>query len=844
MKEAQARIKINKLLEEAGWRFFDNGEGKANVILENNVKITKQVLNELGENFEKTSKGFIDYLLLDKKGFPLIVLEAKKEETNPLFAKEQARKYAQSQNCRFVVLSNGNNHYFWDLQKGNPNIISKFPSPETVVGYSSFKPNPQNLLNETVTNDYIVLTQKPDYAKDPRYINEKERKDFIEENKLRFLRKYQIRALQRIQEEVKQGKDRFLFEMATGTGKTLTSAAVIKLFLRSGNAKRVLFLVDRLELEDQAWKAFKAYLKNDYQCCIYKDNRDDWRSNEIVVSTVQSFLHKNKYKRVFVPTDFDLVISDEAHRSIGGNSRAVFEYFIGYKLGLTATPKDYLKKIDKEQLSEKDPRELERRMLMDTYTTFGCADGNPTFRYSLIDGVKDGFLVNPSVVDARTEITTQLLSDEGYNVIVANEDEEKEGETEITFTHRDFEKKLFSDKTNLIFCKTFLENALLDPVTSEAGKTIVFAVSQNHAAKLVQVLNEIADKMFPGRYQSDFAVQVTSRVADAQQFTINFTNNNLNGNGNFQPMYKTSKTRVCVTVGMMTTGYDCQDLLNVCLMRPIFSPTDFIQIKGRGTRKWNFTNKEVLKDKSLVENVSAEHFEKTKFKLFDFFANCEYFEEKFNYDEIIKLPKIGKGSEGGDPPPPYPIHENESEDPLKSIKVSDIGVEGMKIDRMYFNRFEEEVQKNSEIKEMMKQQDYDAIESYILQHIFDKPEEYFNLEKLRKAAKVDRRITLREIIEKVFGIIPYFKNRDELLEDEFDKFDSRYLPDEKYFNEVKNYFKSYISDEDFRKIIENKQYALLNTNANGEVFRKLSPELMALIPEYIKDNVSLNKFMA
>jgi type I restriction enzyme R subunit len=103
---------------------------------------------------------------------------------------------------------------------------------------------------------------------------------------------------------------------------------------------------------------------------------------------------------------------------------------------------------------------------------------------------------------------------------------------------------------------------------------------------------------------------------------------------------------------------------------------------------------------------------------------------------------------------------------------------------------------------------------------------------------------LREIIEKVFGVIPYFKNKDELLEDEFDKFDSRYLPDEKHFNAAKNYFKSYISDNDFREIIENKQYALLNTNPNGEVFRKLPPELRASIPEYIKDNISLNQFMA
>src|SRR5208337_3207305 len=101
--------------------------------------------------------------------------------------------------------------------------------------------------------------------------------------------------------------------------------------------------------------------------------------------------------KLFSPTDFDLVISDEAHRSIGGNARAVFDYFIGYKLGLTATPRDYLKKFDKEASSGKDPREFERRLLLDTYRTFGCDDGISTFRYSLLDGVRDGYLINPTV---------------------------------------------------------------------------------------------------------------------------------------------------------------------------------------------------------------------------------------------------------------------------------------------------------------------------------------------------------------------------------------------------------------------------------------------------------------
>ena len=842
-KEAKARIKINRLLEESGWRFFDSEEGQANVVLENNVKLTQTQLNEQGDDFEKTSNGFIDYLLLDNKGFPFIVLEAKKEEINPLSAKEQARKYAQSQNCRFIILSNGNIHYFWDLQRGNPNIISKFPRPETVVGYSDFKPNANTLINETVGDDYIVKTQKPDFSSDPRYIDEAQRPSFLEEYKLRFLRSYQVRAVQRIQEEVKEGKDRFLFEMATGTGKTLTSAAVIKLFLRTGNARRVLFLVDRLELEDQADKAFKEYLRNDYKSVIYKENRDDWRHAEIVVSTVQSFLFKNKYKRIFQPTDFDLVISDEAHRSIGGNSRAVFEYFIGYKLGLTATPKDYLKKIDTEKLSEKDPRELERRMLLDTYTTFGCEDGKPTFQYSLLHGVRDGYLVNPIVADARTEITTQLLNDEGYTVQITDDEG---NEVDTTFSQRDFEKKLFSENTNRIFCHTFLENALLDPVSGEIGKAIVFCVSQNHAAKITQILNEFADIKYPGKYQSDFAMQVTSWIPDAQQMTINFTNNNLGGRGNFLELYRTSKTRVCVTVGMMTTGYDCPDLLNVCLMRPIFSPTDFIQIKGRGTRKHNFANKEFLKDTSLIEHLEPSILQKSNFKLFDFFANCEFFEEKFNYDEVLKLPvqgSIAANSGGGS----YLVsdeYDSSKLDPLKTMTVNEIGKEGMKIDRMYFDQFEDTVKEDIQIQKMVLNKDFDAIERYIIANIFDKPNEFYNINKLRNAVKLDRRLSLREIIEKVFGFIPYFKSKDELLEDEFEKFDTRYLPDEQYFSLAKNYFKSYITDNEFREIIEKKQYALLNTNPNGDVFRKLPPELRTAIPEYIKDNVSLNQFFA
>jgi len=129
-----------------------------------------------------------------------------------------------------------------------------------------------------------------------------------------------------------------------------------------------------------------------------------------------------------------------------------------------------------------------------------------------------------------------------------------------------------------------MKNALRDPVSDEFGKFIIFAVIQHHAAKLAQILNQMANASIPANTQSDFAVQVTSQIQDAQPFTLNFVNNTSLGSANFLPTYKTSKACVCVTVGMMTTGYDCPDILNLSLFRPIFSPTDFIQIKGRGTQ--------------------------------------------------------------------------------------------------------------------------------------------------------------------------------------------------------------------------------------------------------------------
>ena len=400
-------------------------------------------------------------------------------------------------------------------------------------------------------------------------------------------------------------------------------------------------------------------------------------------------------------------------------------------------------------------------------------------------------------------------------------------------------------------CKAFLEHALRDPVSGEIGKSIVFAVSQNHAARLAQTFNEMARLMFPGQYESDFAVQVTSSVSDAQQFAINFANNNLLGSGNFLPSYKTSKARICVTVGMMTTGYDCTDILNLGLFRPIFSPTDFIQIKGRGTRKHDFL--EQLFDDAIRSGVTQP--EKTTYKLFDYFANCEYFETDFDYDEVLKLPPLKPmtkedqpgGPDEPEPPKPVGTYEHLGADILASIKEEPVGYEGMRIDRMYFERFGDTVREDPEIANAVQAGQWDRVIDYVNREVFDRPEDFYSLDKLRKATAVDRRVSLREILEKVFGLIPEFKSKDEMLEEEFAKFVADYKPDEATaIPAIKHYFKAYLTSGRIRDIIDSRRYVDLATNPmlSTRDFRAVPEKYRTLVPEYIKDYVPLNQFAA
>lgn len=850
-KEAAARLKINKLLEESDWRLLDDERGRANIQVEGHVK-----LESLGDDFEHTSNGFIDYLLLDDDRKPIAVLEAKRESIGPRSAKEQARNYANSVHARYVILSNGNVHYLWDTKQGNPEPILKFPSLASLQESSRVVQDPISLSKEPVDSSFIARTQMPDFDTHASYLaGGDERAKFLRTNKLVMLRDYQVDAVKAIQAAAAQGNKRYLLEMATGTGKTMTCAAIVKLFLRTENAKRVLFLVDRIELEKQAQSAFDFSIGSAYTVYTYKQHKDDWSTAEVVISTVQSLMTNNRYRDEFDPTDFDLVISDEAHRSIGGNARAVFEYFTGYKVGLTATPKDYLKNVgDQDANTEK---EFERRQLLDTYTTFGCQSGNPTYRYSLTDGVNDPkgpYLVNPKIIDARTEITAQMLSDRGYAVHETTVDGV---DIEAEFSGKDYEKKFTNEATNQIMCQTFLDQAMTDPISGEVGKSLVFAVSQKHAEKLVDLLNRQAMERWPGRYQSDFAIQVTSNVQDAQEYTTQFTYNTLLGQTNWLREYDSSKARVCVTVGMMTTGYDCSDLLNVCFMRPVFSPSDFIQMKGRGTRLHKFTYVDYDNDEQVVTA------DKEYFHLIDFFAVCEYFNETYDYSVPLAIPKkqvttgVGEpGSNGGgaviiDEPPTYygPVDLSHA-DNLKQMVQTVVGSQGMVVDREMFKAFIADTQ-NDETLTQLDSENREVALDYFKNHVLEKPNHYMTLDKIRKYFKLDRKVGLGEALDIVMGRIDQPKFKSELLREEFDEclstknLHDKLDDDAGLYHKAYRLFDSYITSPEVQQSIDSGTYGELDTHGQislDDISILFDADVAQPIIEYAKDYIEISKF--
>src|SRR6266540_4195349 len=301
------------------------------------------------------------------------------------------------------------------------------------------------------------------------------------------LRRYQITAIDEIARQFDDARRRkFLLEMATGTGKTLLCAALIRRFLQTRNAERVLFIVDRIDLARATMEDFAVVLP-EFKQLMFKSARrtGELLGASVVIATIQSLMTDRRYREEFTPFYFDLVINDEAHRSIYGDAREVVQFFQATRVGLTATPKAYLKNINIEELEVENPKALEARELRDTYHYFGCTPGLPTYRYDIIDAVKDPegpFLCLPKIFDLRSDITTSALAESGWAVVVNEQDE--------NFKIEDLERKIFTPARNRLMCEAFLNEAQKDPA-GKIGKSIVFAVNQKHATNLTKIFNEL-----------------------------------------------------------------------------------------------------------------------------------------------------------------------------------------------------------------------------------------------------------------------------------------------------------------------------------------------------------------
>jgi type I restriction enzyme R subunit len=716
--EAFSRILIDKALEFSGWDLLN----------------PQQVQFEL-----HTPNGRADYLLKDSLGRMLCVLEAKREDLDPYDAKEQARGYAENLKAPFIILSNGRENWFWNYERADQRDayrIERLPSREDLerVRLKNLQP-PRPLESEIIAPEYL------------RHLKH----DLT-------LRRYQILAMDEIARLFDaKGLRKFLLEMATGTGKTLLCAALIRRFLMSRNAERVLFIVDRIELARQTMEDFAVVLP-EFKPVIYKTARrtGELLGASVVVATIQSLMTDRRYREEFTPFYFDLVINDEAHRSIYGDAREVVQFFQATRIGLTATPKAYLRNVNIEQLAEDNPQALEARQLRDTYHYFGCKPGFPTFRYDIIDAVKDPegpFLCLPKIFDLRSDITTKALAESGWAVFV-NEQEEN-------FKIQDLEKKIFTPARNRLMCEAFLKEAQKDPAGA-IGKSIVFAVNQTHATNLTKIFNEL---------QPGIALTITSRIPDASLLAKEFRDGK-------------RAERIAVSVDMLSTGYNCRDLLNIGLLRPVFSPTEYIQIKGRGTRRFTFT-------------IGHTAYEKSCFFLLDFCAVAEYFEEQYDYSMPLKVPRDKKESKtyetgGGkagavrerqegeaEPKPPRPprtIPTWEGIDTFVSQEVRIVGPNGEKVDIMTFRGgyerdIKEFVEKTPALKAAVEAEDDDVIETIVNERFYHRPEMFYSPDKLIVSYGVPA--TTPAFVYHAVGRQP-LPTRDEIVTDTVDSIAARF----------------------------------------------------------------------
>lgn len=548
--EQQTRKEIiDSALNAAGWNVGD----PTSVVQEFDIIVDPYRVAEAVTPYG--GRQFSDYVLLGADRKPLAVVEAKKTSKDAALGREQAKQYCfniqkeKGGELPFCFYTNGVEIYFWDLENYPPRKIVGFPTRDDLERFRYIRRNKKSLTDELINIDIAG-------------------------------RDYQIRAIRAVLEAIERKQRNFLLVMATGTGKTRTSIALVDALMRAGHISQVLFLVDRIALREQGLAAFKEHLPNEPlwpkvgEKLIAKDRR-------IYISTYPTMLNiiQDKSTRLS-PHFFDMVIIDESHRSIYNTYNEILDYFKAINLGLTATPTDV---IDHN-----------------TFKLFACEDGLPTFAYTYEEAVNNTppYLCSFQVMKIQTRFQMEGISKRTISL----EDQKKlilEGKDieEINFEGSQLEKQVINKGTNTLIVKEFMEESIKDTNGVLPGKTIFFCASKAHARRI----EEIFDKLYP-QYHGELAKVLVSedpRVYGKGGLLDQFTNRDM--------------PRIAISVDMLDTGIDVHELVNLVFVKPIYSYTKFWQMIGRGTR--------------LLEPAKIKPWctEKEVFLILDCWDNFEYF---------------------------------------------------------------------------------------------------------------------------------------------------------------------------------------------------------------------------
>lgn len=527
--EAFSRVFIDAQLADQGWDTQDTNSVRYEVVLGDGTRA--------------------DYVLCDRHGRSLAVIEAKRFSVNPADAAEQARNYARQLNVPYIFLANGQEIRFWEWQReAYPRPVKTFFKQDDLERRAATAQVKRDLLEVPI---------------DARIAG----------------RDYQQACIDILCKEMGQGRRKLLVEMATGTGKTRTAAALIKRLFEANAVTRVLFLVDRIPLAKQTEDAFAEHLP-DYPAYVLRTGRRFQDEKLITITTLQSMVNiYSDYSSGY----FDLVISDECHRSIYGKWSGVLKHFDGVQIGLTATP-------CVANLDDMAPDEEDKLFVRDTLRFFEV--DQPTFSYKLRDAIHDGHLVPYQIYKAKTvktaadggfEVKKDELDWTAMDAATRTEFEQLFKDTDrITVDPNALERRFTIPERNRAMVREFrqvMENGYLDhkgvlrkPLL---GKTIIFAVSKRHAATLAELLDaEFADK------KPDPSVRYADYVVSGMG-----PDDTVDGMTKIKRFKKEAFPQILVSVNMLDTGFDCPEVVNLVFARFTRSAILYQQMRGRGTRK-------------------------------------------------------------------------------------------------------------------------------------------------------------------------------------------------------------------------------------------------------------------